>query len=547
MKESTAVAIIVSILLLVGGIAYYIQPDISPFNFYKSELTINGNQIQEKLSYITDKPYHTLFRNFQSYVAPPGQNISNSISIEQVICSEGTSYYRTISKCYSSAGAAATCMAYTENNEYGCSFGDTYGFLKSANYWMSADYTLNPENLFKIKNNYYIKFIAYNENNHKKLVVGDNFIIQGSAITNKRYYPDEQVIIYIPYTGDTSKFNVISQNSFEFDSKLFVHILLLLGFLFPGASFLIVWLFFGKEKSSGDITERISTYPNKRKASEVAVFFNFPLGSSNPNLVPTLLTDFYNRKIIDTKIKDKKLYVKINKYNADSLNRIEGNFIHILNFFEQHSEKEGEYFLMDYSKIKWEDKIKLGKIYTLSSSSLNKQKKEYISAKGVVIWLILGAIACFISFLAISIAPLLGVFTFFSLVSVSVISYSSSILIKFKKDYYLEYRQWQSFKKFLKESPSMKLHGHKGTIIWGEFLVYATALGVASKVLKEMKNQKIITEQQYNTYFVISSPSVLSSYTGGFGGGGASGGGGFGGGFGGAGGGGVGGGGGGGR
>jgi uncharacterized membrane protein len=58
----------------------------------------------------------------------------------------------------------------------------------------------------------------------------------------------------------------------------------------------------------------------------------------------------------------------------------------------------------------------------------------------------------------------------------------------------------------------MKLHGHKGTIVWGEFLVYATALGVADKVLKEMKDQKIITENQYNSYVIISSPNTLSRF-----------------------------------
>ena len=517
MKERTSVIIILAILLLVGVTIYFLQFSISPFNFYKSELSVNGNQVQEKLYFYTDKAYHTLFRTFQSYIAEPGKNVSNSVSVKQIDCSQGTAYFNTVSKCYSNQGAAMSCLAYTEPNEYGCSFGEVYGFSQGKNYWISAEYILNPENLFQIKGNYYIKFIAYNENSHKKLVRGSSLIVNGNAVTAKRYYPDEQVIVYIPYTGSTFGFNIISQESFEFDSKLFSHILLLLGFLFPSISFFIAWFFFGREKAEVDIPERLSMYPNKRKASEVAVFFNFPLGSSNPNLLPTLLTDFYNRKIIDTRIKDKKLYVKINKYNADSLNRIEKDFIHVLKFFEQHSEKEGGYFLMDYSKIKWKDKIELGKIYTLFNSSLNKQKKEYISTKGIVIFEVLALILCFAIFSIISIMPLLGIFMVLSVILVSVVSYSSSVLIKFKKDYYLEYRQWQSFKKFLKESPSMKLHGHKGTILWGEFLVYATALGVASKVLKEMKDQKIITEQQYNTYFVISSPSILSSHTGGFG------------------------------
>ena len=40
----------------------------------------------------------------------------------------------------------------------------------------------------------------------------------------------------------------------------------------------------------------------------------------------------------------------------------------------------------------------------------------------------------------------------------------------------------------------MKLHGHKGTIIWGEILVYATALGAAKKVLKDLKQQILLKD-----------------------------------------------------
>jgi uncharacterized membrane protein len=543
MKEKTVVGIIVLILLLMGGAVYYLQLNSSGFNFYKSELTINGSQIQEKLSYLTDKEYHTLYRNFQSYIADSGANVANSISIKEVSCSEGTSYFRTISRCYNNLGVATTCMAYTEKNEYGCSFGNVYGFSKGRDYWITAEYEIKPENLIKINNNYYIKFISYNENAHKTLITGKNLIISGDTTTNKKYFPDQQVIIYIPYKGEITGFNIISQEGFEFDNKTFKHLFILFILFLPGIVFFSAWYFFGRENSEGDVPERLSMYPNKRKASEVAVFFNLPFGSNNSHLFPTLLTDFYNRKIIDIKAKDKELYVKINKYDADSLNKIEKDFIHILNFFDKNSKKEGEYFLLNYSKMDWKDKNELGKIYSSFSSSLNKQKKEFLSEKGAVYWII---VIIFPIVISMSLSAMIA-FGFIILAGLSIFisSFVSTLLIQFKKDYYLEYRQWQSFKKFLKSSPSMKLHGHKGTIVWGEFLVYATALGVADKVLKEMKNQKIITETQYNNYAVISSPTILSSHTGGFGGGGASGGGG--GGFGGAGGGGVGGGGGGGR
>jgi uncharacterized membrane protein len=98
----------------------------------------------------------------------------------------------------------------------------------------------------------------------------------------------------------------------------------------------------------------------------------------------------------------------------------------------------------------------------------------------------------------------------------------------------------------------MKSHGYKGTIIWGKFIVYAAALGVADKVLEELKKENLITEKEYSHYNFVNLPSPISSSIGtfyfgrsnGFGGGLGGGGGGS---FGGGGGGGIGGGGGGGR
>lgn len=547
MKERTIVVIITAILLLSGSLIYYFWGDSSGFNFYKSEITIQETDIQEKLFYTTDQEYHTLYRNFQSVISDSSlPELKNSIEINKVECSSGTPYYNTVLNCYTDNSVSATdCLDYTEKNEYGCSFGSTYGFAEGKNYWIGAEYNLNPENLIKINNNYYIKFVVYNENKHKKIIIGEDLIILGNAITNKKYFSDEQVIFYIPYNGNITGFNIISQDTFDFDNKTLQHLLLLLLSLFPGISFFIVWYFFGRENSEGNVTERLSLYPCRRKAWQVAAFFNPPFGSNNSNILPTMLTDLCNRKIIEIKKKDKEIYVKINK-SKEGLDKTEKDFIDILRFFEKNSKKEGDYFLLKASKINWMKRNELGTMYSVFSSNINKSKKEFLSAMGIV-FLMLSTVICLLisfSFAVFSIGIFL--FAILSIFFVLGITAKSSILIKFKGDYFLEYQKWQSFKRFLKSSPSMKLHGHKGTILWGEFLVYATALGVADKVLKEMKDQKIITKEQYNNYYIICSPTHLSAHTGGFGSS-ASSGGGMGGGFGGAGGGGVGGGGGGGR
>ncbi len=546
MKERTAVAIITLIFLASGIAAAYLSLSSAPFNFYKSEISVNNNLVSEKLYFSPDIDYHTLFRSFKSYIANPNQQIPNSISIEELACSAGAPYYRTVSKCYNeSLLEFKTCFANTEQNEYGCSFGSNIGFYQGNIYWISSKYTLNPENLFRIKGTDYIKFIAYGEDLHKTLRTGSNLIISGGAITDKKYFPDEQVIIYLPYEGDSSKFNVINKEDFEFDTKTLKHLFQFFLFSMPGIIFFLAWYFFGRENSEENVPERLSMYPNNRKAWQVSSFFNPPFKALNKNLLSTLLTDFYRKKIIDTRIEDKEVYVKINPNNKEDFDDVEKRFMDILKVFEQNSETKQGYFLLDSSKVKYTEKMNLARKYSHLSKHIEKLRREFLSKKGTYLF----GIALFLLFPILAAVKISILLPRIFIIIIAALGFAlnafTSLLQKFKGNYYSEYQKWQSFKRFLKDSPSMKLHGHKGTIIWGEFLVYATSLGVADKVLKEMKNQRIITENQYNNYYIISSPTHLSSYTGGFGS--SAGSGGMGGGFGGAGGGGVGGGGGGGR
>ena len=109
----------------------------------------------------------------------------------------------------------------------------------------------------------------------------------------------------------------------------------------------------------------------------------------------------------------------------------------------------------------------------------------------------------------------------------------SSLLIKYKKDYYAEYIQWQAFKNNLNHAPSLKFHGYEGVKLWDKYLIYAAALGISTKVISELKNQGFISDKQYVAYassnrvgnaFVYAGAS--SGSHGGAGGGGVGGGGG---------------------
>ena len=47
--------------------------------------------------------------------------------------------------------------------------------------------------------------------------------------------------------------------------------------------------------------------------------------------------------------------------------------------------------------------------------------------------------------------------------------------------------KWKNFKKFLSDNSLMKEHPPESIVIWNQYLVYATALGVADKVYESMK------------------------------------------------------------
>ena len=66
MDERKEVIILCLIFLVIGAIAFYLTIFFTDFNFYKTKLDINSNIIKETLYYKANKPYHTLYRNFET-------------------------------------------------------------------------------------------------------------------------------------------------------------------------------------------------------------------------------------------------------------------------------------------------------------------------------------------------------------------------------------------------------------------------------------------------------------------------------------------------
>lgn len=569
MKERTLAIIITVILLIIGLIigsisglfASAIYSSLSggsqssaytDFNFYRSDLDINGTNIKETLYFLTDKEYHTLFRDFESIITTKDNtDIKNSIAIVSVDCTSGTPYFRINTNCYEKPDFTTpkSCKEYTENNEIGCTFGNVYGFNNNQEYKITSEQILNPENLFKINGAYYIKYIAYGRNNHVDLLKNQNLFITGDYISIDSYKSSEYVIIYIPHTGSTNNYNILEKPDFEYDLSvkknppsmlliILIFIVILFLHLLPAILFYCSYHFFGKELIDEDmVPEQRSDYPNKRKPWEVAAFFNPPFGQINQNFFSAMLLDFYRRKIVDLKLtkgffKD-ELLIKINKNLKDSLDKVEQEFMNILLHIEENakeSNKQEDYFNINKASKQYISQIGLRVHYIEFKEILDKETKKYIERTGIIFFILTMIPMIILSIIFFQMG--LMFLSIISLVIISIISVRSSLLLKFKGDFYKEYLEWQAFKKWLKGSPSMKEHGHRGVVLWEEYLVYATALGVSKQVLKELKQEGLINDKQFNTYtgihtatmsFAASGAGAGSGHGGGFSGGGGGG------------------------
>jgi uncharacterized membrane protein len=93
------------------------------------------------------------------------------------------------------------------------------------------------------------------------------------------------------------------------------------------------------------------------------------------------------------------------------------------------------------------------------------------------------------------------------LVQASVMAFAPSALWgRWKQDYYKEKLEWDAFRDFLSDFAMIKKYAPEDLILWKEWLVYATALGVGDKVMEAMADLNIhipeaVAVQSMHIYF----------------------------------------------
>jgi len=536
MKKDFVWAVIISITLFLGISVFYLGVFYNTdsfsleynskniFSFYRSEMNVNGDLITEKLSFNPDTSYHTLFRNF---VSDLGIDNSSDIILLNVSCSSGQAYFVGSSNIslFDDGFIRSEDIPYTENNEYGCTFGNEKGFEKGKNYFISAEYKLNPMNVVVKEDKKYIKFVVYSSKNHNALNVGDNFILSGDYFLDKDSFSySEDVVLYLPVL-ENSTIPVFVEKKTSQNNFLFFIICFL-----PSVLFSLIW-FFSREKSPSIGLDYSTTYPKERVGWQVASGFVAPFNSLGSNVFSSLFLELFNKKSIDIEIRNKKTFVLLK--NPSKLDDVEKDFYTFLKSRKENSKEVDSkgYFSLEQKFSFSNDTRKLlislkEKIDLFGKTIYNKTFLNFL-----FVFIILFFVSLFFTVnlnYPAFVSILLFLFYFICVILTGVVAFSG-IAVVFKGNFYTEYTHWRAFRKFLISSDSIKNADERATILWEKYLVYAAALNVPKKVIEKWKDLGYVSTKSYNSYYVASfagNSFVSSAGASGVSGGGVGGGGG---------------------
>ncbi|HDH81541.1 MAG TPA: DUF2207 domain-containing protein, partial [Thermoplasmatales archaeon] len=306
-------------------------------------------------------------------------------------------------------------------------------------------------------------------------------------------------------------------------------------FLFP-AILLLVYYLFGREKKFV-VPKYLSFVPKKRKPWRVNLVFKGSATHFDKDGFYATLLDLHVRKIIEIENGDD---IKIKILKKDGLDDYESK---VVSFLERHSEN-GIFSLNSF-------KDEINEIESASRiTALRNEMGGLYSVRDAKEFIINGRLSMAIFS---SIAFLIFIISFFLYMSyfdkypvlfesfsysflffiqfLSTVSAPPTLFGRWKKEYYKEKMEWDSFRRFLLEIAQLKKYESKDISIWKEWLVYATALGAGKKVSKEFKKLGIrLPEADYIPSMYISFAALnatmqskyssLTSRSGGGGGGG---------------------------
>ncbi|MCD6160060.1 MAG: DUF2207 domain-containing protein [Kosmotoga sp.] len=276
--------------------------------------------------------------------------------------------------------------------------------------------------------------------------------------------------------------------------------------------FFLLFYFMGREHNINYNAYYERELPSKDEPELVnAVVKKLCMGVDNDGLGACIL-NLYRRGYVDFDVNPKK-----EKVEGIIIKRTTGNDLadterQLLSFFAKYAANIGDQKIFDFDELKrrFRRSQKEAKQFTQELNawkSLIKGKvkeRKYLLSAGAGLSKLYSIFLIFISFIAlftISNSYEIGFLSTFAKYIYGIFCITGAIVLflpvdvfgrwtKTGREYYLK---WKNFENYLKDYSLLSEYPPSSVILWEEYLVYATALGIAEEVRKHMS--KIIPEE----------------------------------------------------
>jgi len=375
-----------------------------------------------------------------------------------------------------------------------------------------------------------------------------NYVERGGLFEINLIVPRNKVSPKGIYIHRPGKYPENLRTSYYFFNFIYTHGASFLVLVIASTSIIILLIYhlFGKEISFPDVPKVLHYIPSEKRCYLVNyLFYGYPYEMEDEGVIATIL-DLARKGV--WKIRDDALIF------SDSIpSRLDQYEKKVYRSMKKITELFGYGNRLSFKRLKKDvektfDRKKLIEIINIlkdlkkiSAPDVYNRRGRYLA---ILIFGFIGLMGLVYYFLSTGLQRIFFSILVYGISGIISINFFDFYTFgRYKKEYAKERAMWESFRNLLKRYSLIKKYSPEDLNSWGEWLVYATALGVAKNVLKVMKDFRIKIPNITSPNLVYISPSRIStsasirysslSRGGGSFGGGWSGGGGFGGGFGG--------------
>ena len=245
---------------------------------------------------------------------------------------------------------------------------------------------------------------------------------------------------------------------------------------------------------------------------------DYKVNFNTPNVLSAILMNLYLKKVIEIEPEDKKNFIiHINEKDID-LSKEEQEIIELLRKISKSSGKLSTKEMQKYANTHYTSFLStVNNLESIAESShikignLDTKKRklveEYKNRKnGYSILTIISLFA--IPFVSFYIIPLILEF----LVCNYILNKCGKTINILTENGSEEIAEWKGLQKYMKDYSLIKDREVFEVVLWEKFLVYATAFGIADKVLKQLKiaypeisDSAFATNSEYQRLYIISN------------------------------------------